>query len=127
MNMRKEWYVLFCNQILCFVFDIFFYIITLINIFTTIPNLTFFASIWIKQDDGVESVETRIIVSVVYSYAVIIEAANSVQQLYHWQDNAAVSNLTFSSNWVRDFLSRANLRRRKITTEDKKFHRQRRL
>ena len=44
-----------------------------------------------------------------------------MQQLYHWQDDTCVSNLTFSSNGGRDFLNRANLRRRKITTEDKKI------
>lgn len=58
-------------------------------------------------------------VSVIYSYAVIIEAAKSVQQLYHYEDESGISNLKFSSAWV--FLKRANLRRRKITTDDKKI------
>ena len=59
--------------------------------------------------------------SVVYSYAVIIEAAKSVQQLYHWQDDTCIKDLMFSSTWVRGFLNRANLRRRKITTDGKKI------
>lgn len=57
--------------------------------------------------------------SVVYSYDVIIEAARHVQQQFEWGDNNTVRNLLFSPHWVRDFLNRANMRRRKITTDDK--------
>ena len=44
-----------------------------------------------------------------------------MQQLYHYEDESGISNLKFSSAWVRGFLKRANLRRRKITTDDKKI------
>lgn len=38
----------------------------------------------------------------------------------NWKDVAGVKDLVFSSTWVSKFLRRANMRRRKITTEDKK-------
>jgi hypothetical protein len=60
-------------------------------------------------------------VSVVYSYDVIIEAAKKVQQQFEWDNNSSVKNLLFSPHWVRSFLNRANMRRRKITTDDKKI------
>lgn len=67
-----------------------------------------------------ESIETRVLVSVVYSYSVIVEAAITVQQLHHWRNDSCIRDLMFSPCWVRGFLDRANLRRRKITTDDKK-------
>ena len=59
--------------------------------------------------------------SVVYSYAIIIEAALAVQKQNNWCAVEKVKSLTFSSTWVKSFLRRANMRRRKITTEDKKI------
>jgi DDE superfamily endonuclease len=56
---------------------------------------------------------------VVYSYAIIIEAALSVQRDFEWDEG--IKNLVFSSHWVRCLLNRANMRRRKITTDDKKI------
>lgn len=61
----------------------------------------------------------RVLVSVVYSYAIIIEAARAVQSQSNWSDFERVQQLKFSSTWVKSVLTRANLRRRKITTEDK--------
>ena len=55
----------------------------------------------------------------VYSYAIIIEAALSVQSEFDW--DAGIKDLQFSSHWVRCILNRANMRRRKITTDDKKI------
>ena len=54
-----------------------------------------------------------------YSYAIIIEAAKSVQNAFYWGVGSAIPDLTFSSKWVRNFLTRGNMRRRKITTDDK--------
>ena len=54
-----------------------------------------------------------------YSYAIIIEAAKSVQNAFNWGVGSAIPDLTFSSKWVRNFLTRGNMRRRKITTDDK--------
>ena len=71
--------------------------------------------------DGVEVTIGRIIVSVVYSYAIIIEAALAVQKQSNWCAIEKVKGLMFSSTWVKSFLRRANMRRRKITTEDKKI------
>ena len=59
--------------------------------------------------------------SVVYSYAIIIQAAIAVQKQNNWTAIEKVKSLTFSSTWVKSFLRRANMRRRKITTEDKKI------
>lgn len=64
----------------------------------------------------------RIIVSVVYLYSIIIEAATTVQQQSQWGDDSKIHNLVFSPHWLRSFLNRANMRRRKITTDDKVIH-----
>lgn len=58
--------------------------------------------------------------SVIYSYAIIIEAAICVQTQFAWENDPRINDLVFSPHWVRSFLTRANMRRRKITTEDKK-------
>ena len=62
----------------------------------------------------------RILVSVVYTYAIIKEAAKTVQSSDRWRDDEKINTLQFSAKWVRKFLTRANMRRRKITTDDKK-------
>ena len=54
-----------------------------------------------------------------YSYAIIGSAARSVQERSHWMPNTTVSSLQFTNKWVKSFLSRGGLRRRKITREDK--------
>jgi DDE superfamily endonuclease len=74
-----------------------------------------------NQIDGEDKLVPRIVVSVVYSYDVIIEAAKNVQQQFEWDNSNTVRNLVFSPHWVRGFLNRANMRRRKITTDDKKI------
>lgn len=61
----------------------------------------------------------RILVSVVYTYAIIIQAAKITQASERWKDDEKINTLMFSSKWVRSFLTRANMRRRKITTDDK--------
>ena len=61
----------------------------------------------------------RILVSVVYSYNIIEEAARTVQASDRWINDEKIKKLEFSSTWVRKFLTRANMRRRKITTDDK--------
>ena len=57
--------------------------------------------------------------SVVYSYNIIEEAARTVQASDRWINDEKIKKLEFSSTWVRKFLTRANMRRRKITTDDK--------
>ena len=54
-----------------------------------------------------------------YSYAIIGSAARSVQDRSHWMPNTKVSSLQFTNKWVKSFLTRGGLRRRKITREDK--------
>ena len=61
----------------------------------------------------------RILVSVVYTYVIIIQAAKMTQASERWKDNEKINTLMFSSKWVRTFLNRANMRRRKINTDDK--------
>lgn len=61
----------------------------------------------------------RILVSVIYTYAMIEEAAKAVQASERWTSDEKIKKLEFSSRWVRKFLTRANMRRRKITTDDK--------
>ena len=57
--------------------------------------------------------------SVVYTYAIIQEAARTVQASDKWNNDEKIKDLEFSSKWIRKFLTRANMRRRKITTDDK--------
>ena len=61
----------------------------------------------------------RILVSVVYTYAIIIQAAKITQASARWKNDEKIDSLMFSTKWVRMFLNRANMRRRKITTDDK--------
>ena len=61
----------------------------------------------------------RILVSVMYTYAIIIQAAKMTQASERWKDDEKINTLMFSSKWVRTFLNRANMRRRKITIDDK--------
>ena len=61
---------------------------------------------------------TRVLVSIVYPYTIAIEAAKSVQKQSNWCENAEVAKLQFSSKWLRSFLTRAEMTRRKSATED---------
>ena len=72
-----------------------------------------------RQVDGVIKNVTRILVSVVYTYSIIKEAAKSVQASDRWINNEKIQALEFSTTWIHKFLKRANMRRRKITTDDK--------
>ena len=58
--------------------------------------------------------------NITYSYAIIVAAAEDVQKENKWADDRAVHDLKFTPVWVRSFLSRADMTRRKITTEDKR-------
>lgn len=63
--------------------------------------------------------EAKIVHNVAYSYEVIRETAKDVQNKQSWQLIEQVRKLQFSPHWVRGLLDRADLRRRKITREDK--------
>jgi DDE superfamily endonuclease len=56
---------------------------------------------------------------VTYSYAIIVSAATDVQEMEKWENNEKINNLKFSNKWVKAFLKRGGLSRRKITREDK--------
>ena len=56
-----------------------------------------------------------------YSYAVLSATAFDVQKQSNWQDNLVVQKLKFTNNWVRNFLNRSDMRKRKITRDDKKI------
>ena len=57
--------------------------------------------------------------SVVYNYSIIHQAARTVQACERWNNDEKIKVLEFSSTWIHKFLTRANMRRRKITTDDK--------
>ena len=57
--------------------------------------------------------------NVTYSYAIIASAATAVQEIDEWKNKEKVQNLMFSNKWVKAFLDRGGLTRRKITREDK--------
>jgi hypothetical protein len=65
------------------------------------------------------SKKSRVIVNVAFNYAVIKKAAQGVQGRQEWRDDATVKYLEFSTGWIQNFLKRAKMRRRKITTDDK--------
>ena len=58
-------------------------------------------------------------VNVTYSYAIIAQAASAVQSRSHWIADENVQQLKFSNKWIKSFLSRGGVTRRKITREDK--------
>ena len=58
-------------------------------------------------------------VNVTYSYAIVEEAANAVKSRSHWGANENVQELKFSNKWIKSFLNRGGVTRRKITREDK--------
>jgi DDE superfamily endonuclease len=60
-----------------------------------------------------------VLVNVTYSYAIVVTAAKSVQETQQWHEENKIQNLVFSNKWVKNFLSRGGVSRRKITTEDK--------
>ena len=72
-----------------------------------------------QQVDGIISDVRRILVSVVYTYAIIQHAAIKVQASDRWITDLKIQAPEFSSHWVRKFLRRAHMRRRKITTDEK--------
>jgi hypothetical protein len=49
----------------------------------------------------------------------VVTAAKSVQETEQWQEEQKIKSLVFSNKWVKNFLTRAGVSRRKITTEDK--------
>ena len=54
-----------------------------------------------------------------YSYSIIEAAARTVQNKINWNDNDKRKAMKFTDKWVRGFLTRGGLHRRKITREDK--------
>ena len=58
-------------------------------------------------------------VGVIYTYAIIIQAVIVTQASERWCADEKIDTLMFSSKWVITFLNRANMRRSKITTDDK--------
>jgi hypothetical protein len=60
-----------------------------------------------------------VLVNVTYSYAIVVTAAKSVQEAEQWHEEEKIRSLVFSNKWVKNFLSRGGVSRRKITTEDK--------
>jgi DDE superfamily endonuclease len=60
-----------------------------------------------------------VLVNVTYSYAIVVTAAKSVQEAEQWHEEEKIRSLVFSNKWVKNFLSRGGVSRRKITSEDK--------
>ena len=61
----------------------------------------------------------RIHANITYSYAILRAPAKAAAQSVRWKDEEKIKNLKFTDKWVRGFLTRASMTRRKITTEDK--------
>lgn len=69
--------------------------------------------------DGKLEDKVRIHANITYSYAIIEQAAIDMQQNSKWVDDESVKKLKFSSVWIRGVLDRADMARRKVTTEEK--------
>lgn len=61
----------------------------------------------------------RILVNVAYSYSIIERAAISIRIRDCWENDQRVQQLAFSNKWIKSFLARGGVSRRKITREDK--------
>jgi DDE superfamily endonuclease len=57
---------------------------------------------------------------VAYSYAILSATALDVQKEERWLNDAAVQKLQCTNKWVKNFLTRSGMRKRKITRDDKK-------
>jgi hypothetical protein len=61
----------------------------------------------------------RVLANIAHSYEIIQMAAADAQRSPPWAGDASVRRLAFSHKWVRGFLDRATLRRRRNTSSDK--------
>lgn len=71
----------------------------------------------LRNVDG--AAQLVVVANVAYSYETIRTAAQAVQKLPQFADNALVAQLKLSNKWIVGFLRRNLLRRRRITTVDK--------
>ena len=68
----------------------------------------------------VDAIEVAVVeANVAHSYAVIRQAAEVVQKFPAYLSIQVVQNLKFSPPWVKGFLERAALRRRRVTAAEK--------
>jgi hypothetical protein len=72
------------------------------------------------QHDMNEPVRSTVNVNVTYSYVVIVETANTISKQENWLSAEITQALKFTAQWVKGMLNGAELRRRRITTDDKK-------
>jgi len=73
----------------------------------------------LKVVDGVPV--ATVIHNVVYNFSIVKLAAKEIQGLAHWEDDVGVQNLKFSAKWVWRFLKRQDMKRRRITHEQKEI------
>jgi hypothetical protein len=59
-----------------------------------------------------------VIVNVTYSYSIVETAAKDVQAREVWLCNEEIKNMKFTNKWVKSFLLRGGVTRRKKTRED---------
>ena len=72
--------------------------------------------------ETVDNVEQAVIVAnVAHSHDVIRQAARIASKMPAFTDNLLIQRLKFTRPWIRAFLRRAALRKRRITTIDKKL------
>ena len=70
--------------------------------------------------EKVDSVEKLVIAAnVVYSRAIVVQAAGIVRARPEWADDEAIQKLKFSPPWVSTFLEKAGLNRRRVTNIEK--------
>ena len=63
--------------------------------------------------------QAKVVASAAHSYAMVKRAAEVAQQDPAWAGNADVQNLTFGNGWIRRFLVRQTLMRRRATAVNK--------
>ena len=72
-----------------------------------------------RKENRRQQAKSTIVFSIAFDYSVIRETASEVQKRPHWQAESTVQSLEFSNMWISNFLTRANMTRRKITREEK--------
>ena len=85
-----------------------------------LPMFLISSSFCFSQNDMDEPIRSTVSVNVVYSYAVIVETAVAISKHESWLTTEKIQALKFSPHWVKGMLNRAELRRRRITTDEKK-------
>ena len=76
---------------------------------------------WQHKNDGMSGpADVTVIANDLHSYAMVVIAGQTVQKRALWLGNKAIQALQFGCQWIKDFLNRTGMRRKRISAVDKK-------